>query len=97
MPNSISDLIVSVASQNDRRGDFARRWSLLAVYQDMGGTIALDADGNVFCLVHDEPGPPKPEHDESWRVRALVEASRQFPEPARLKPARLLTAPLPPS
>ena len=88
MATSISNLIASVASKDDSFGEFAKRWSLLPVYQDMGGTLALDAEGEVFCLVHDEPGPPEREREEGWRLRALVEASLQFPELAHLKPVR---------
>ena len=88
MAKSISDLIASVALEDNLRGEFAKRWSLLPVYQDMGGTLALDTEGEVFCLVHDEPGPPERERDEGWRLKALVEASLHSPELAHLKPLR---------
>jgi hypothetical protein len=83
----ILDLIACIASEESSRGEFAKRWSLLPVYEDMGGTLALDAEGQVFVLVHDEPGPPERERDEFWRLTALVAASSQFPELAHLKPA----------
>jgi len=88
MVRSISNLIASVAANDDSYGEFAKRWSLLPVYQDIGGTLALDAEGEVFCLGHDEPGPPERERDDKWRLRAVVEAVFQFPELAHLKPAR---------
>jgi len=88
MEKAIIDLIASVSLENDSRGQFAKRWSLLAVYEDMGGTLALDAEAEVLCLVDDGPGPPQRERNEGWRLRALMEASLQFPELAHLKPTR---------
>lgn len=82
----ILELIKCMALEESSRGEFAKRWSLLPVYEDMGGTMALDAEGQVFTLVDGEPGPPKLELDEGWRLTALVEAASQFPELAHLKP-----------
>jgi hypothetical protein len=87
MPKTIPDLISSVASQDDSFGEFARKWSLLPVYMDMGGTLAIDPEGRVFSHGHDDPGPPQPENEDYWRFRALVAAGRLFPELAYLKPA----------
>ena len=68
----ILDLIACIASEESSRGEFAKRWSLLPVHEDMGGTLALDAEGQVFVLGHDEPGPPERERDElarEWKER----------------------------
>jgi hypothetical protein len=59
------------------------------VYADLGGVLAITADGEVFRF-DPEADEVSVIDDERWRKVALARASRRFPELSGLKPSRPL-------
>jgi hypothetical protein len=68
--------------------EFAQKWGLLPVYGDMSGVLALDAEGDVYLLLHDDLGPPHRECRTEWRLTALAAAVTDYPDLQHLKPVR---------
>jgi len=57
------------------------------VYGDIGGTLLLGADGEVYSQVHDTMAVG-PESDPGWRTLAWAAAVEKVPELRALLPAR---------
>jgi hypothetical protein len=64
-----------------------RHLSAWLVYQDMGGTLLLGIDGEVYGFPHDA-AEARPEADANWRLVAWVAACERAPELRQLLPAR---------
>ena len=88
MSHPLPALVAKIAAGSGEEAEFARRWSLLLVYQDIGGTLAVNSAGEVYSLPHDSAGPPQLETDSRWRSVALSQAASRFEELAFLRPAR---------
>ncbi|MGH7733320.1 MAG: hypothetical protein ACREOE_06360, partial [Gemmatimonadales bacterium] len=59
---------------------------------DMGGCLAIRADGEVISFQWDEPHDVRVEQDAHWRNVALYQGSLKYPELAPLVPARPIDA-----
>jgi hypothetical protein len=93
MSRSVLDLIAEVTVNGTQfEAEFAHKWGLLPVYMDMSGTLALDADGEVYLLGHDEVGPPERESRTEWRLMALAAAVGEYPDLQHVKPVRPASA-----
>ncbi len=55
---------------------------------DMGGCLAIRADGEIISFRWDEPHDVKIERDVRWRNSALYQGSLKYPELAPLVPSR---------
>jgi hypothetical protein len=60
----------------------------LPLYQDMGGGVAMRADGELIGFIWDEPQSIKPETDPHLRFLALVSGAERYPELSSLSPQR---------
>jgi hypothetical protein len=60
----------------------------LPLYADMGGGVAIRANGELIGFVWDEPQSIQPEADPHLRFLALVAGSQRYPELAALSPQR---------
>ena len=67
---------------------FIERLNGLPLYADMGGGVAIRADGELIGFVWDEPQSIQPETDPHLIFLALVTGSERYPELASLFPKR---------
>lgn len=72
--------------------EIAREVKLLPLLLDMGGCIGIQASGEFFSFIWDEPFNLLPEHDDRVCNTALFVGSKRFPELSEFVPARPLTA-----
>ena len=67
---------------------FIERLNGLPLYADMGGGVAIRADGELIGFVWDEPESIQRETDPHLIFLALVTGSERYPELASLSPQR---------
>ena len=67
--------------------ELVRRLQAWPVYADMGGSLLIGVDGQVYGLDHSnmEDGP---ERDPKWRLQAWVAAAERVPELRAVLPTR---------
>jgi hypothetical protein len=82
----IESLILTVALGADWRAEFARRWSLLPVYGDIGGVLAINELAQVFEWGHDSELPPDLVSVDGMKLMALSCAASQYSELRSLQP-----------
>ncbi|AMV23875.1 hypothetical protein VT84_05640 [Gemmata sp. SH-PL17] len=80
------------ARHNDLLDRVVRELVALPVYADMGGTLLVAADGEVYCLDHDSIEVRR-EHDPGWQLLARTAVAEIAPELRVLLPDRPPSAP----
>ena len=90
----IEELITRALTQEHRWpvAAIATAYHALAVYCDMGGCLAIQADGDVLCIPDDPLLPAHIETDPLQRNLALVQATKRYGELKDLFPERPVDA-----
>jgi hypothetical protein len=86
------DLLVNSPDTTPHELDIARRHAAVPAVMDMGGALAITADGDVLEILWDHPGTATKVTDPRERSIAYYAVSQRYPELESISPKRPASA-----